>query len=143
VIEIQQCAFTSCDSLAPLDLADGLHSIGPESFSACKLQAWRSRWCVSAMHGAEVCISIRNVVDIEDRMFDECISRTHVEIPPTVTEIGVAAFQHCKGLKRLRIPSLLLVGESHYRCVCTQDPLLTRTTWSDDTQQSTLSNACT
>jgi hypothetical protein len=27
---------------------------------------------------------------IEDRMFDECIQPTHIEIPPTVTEIGVA-----------------------------------------------------
>jgi hypothetical protein len=38
-------------------------------------------------------------------MFDECISPTHIEIPPTVTEIGVAAFQYCKGLKNLLIPS--------------------------------------
>jgi hypothetical protein len=52
------------------------------------------------MHGAEVPLEI-----IEDRMFEECISPTHIEIPPTVTDIGVAAFQYCKGLKHLRIPS--------------------------------------
>jgi hypothetical protein len=33
VIDIQQCAFASCDRLAFLDLPEGCHSIGPESYS--------------------------------------------------------------------------------------------------------------
>jgi hypothetical protein len=44
VIEIQQCAFASCDSLASLDLPEGLHSIGPESYSlywTCIIFKWQ------------------------------------------------------------------------------------------------------
>jgi hypothetical protein len=115
VIEIQQCAFASCDSLASLDLPEeGLHSIGPASFSSCKSLASIPIPSTDCKIGARVfrrCTGLRSVTlpetleIIDDRMFDECISPTHIEIPPTVTEIGVAAFQYCKGLKHLRIPS--------------------------------------
>jgi hypothetical protein len=121
VIEIQQCAFASCDSLTSLDLPEGLHYIGPESYSfywTCivfKLQTIGKhsysvhRLCKLGVRVFRRCTGLRSVIlpetseIIEDR--DECISPTHIEILLTVTEIGVAAFLYCKGLKHLRIPS--------------------------------------
>jgi hypothetical protein len=43
-----------------------------------------------------------------------------IEIAPTVTEIGVAVFQYCKGLKHLRIPSNVTTIERAPFVQCTR-----------------------
>jgi hypothetical protein len=81
-----------------LDL-NRIHSIGPESLASipipstdCKLGARVFRRC----RGLRSVTLPETLEIIEDRMFDECISPTHIEIPPTVAEIGVATFLYCK-----------------------------------------------
>ena len=87
--EINEYAFTKCESLRSVDLPESVIQLKQGAFYECKsLQ--------------EVSLS-SNLSAIEDDMFGYCAFQ-YIEIPKKVTEIGENAFRECDNLKQVVLP---------------------------------------
>lgn len=118
---ISNRAFYSCDSLKSVIIPSGLTSIEPNAFEECE--------------------RLSNVTfpsspfSIGDYAFRGC-RFTSLTLPSSLTEIGIEAFAHCKGLKSLTLsPSLSRIG---YNAFGDCDRLTTLTIPSGLTSLSTL-----
>ena len=81
VTTIGQWAFSSCISLASIDIPNSVTTIGESAFASCESLA---------------SIDIPNsVMTIGERVFSHCSSLASVNIPNSVTTIGEYAFAYC------------------------------------------------
>ena len=98
VTTIGQWAFSSCISLASIDIPNSVTTIGESAFASCESLA---------------SIDIPNsVMTIGERVFSHCSSLASVNIPNSVTTIGESAFSSCESLASIDIPnSVTTIGE--------------------------------
>ena len=98
VTTIGQWAFSSCISLASIDIPNSVTTIGESAFASCESLA---------------SIDIPNSVKtIGERAFSHCTSLASVNIPNSVTTIGEGAFSSCESLASIDIPnSVTTIGE--------------------------------
>ncbi len=90
---IGDAAFSNCTSLKGIDLPTGIDAINDDTFSGCK--------CLESI------IVPDGVKTIGKRAFDNCVALTNISIPNTVTSIKNTAFQRCSMLKKIDLPSSL------------------------------------
>ena len=98
VTTIGQWAFSSCISLASIDIPNSVTTIGESAFASCESLA---------------SIDIPNsVTTIGECTFYRCTSLASVNIPNSVTTIGKMAFSHCSSLASIDIPnSVTTIGK--------------------------------
>ena len=98
VTTIGQWAFSSCISLASIDIPNSVTTIGESAFASCESLA---------------SIDIPNsVMTIGKRAFSHCSSLASVNIPNSVTTIGESAFASCESLASIDIPnSVTTIGK--------------------------------
>ena len=88
VTSIGKSAFSSCEQIDYIKIADSVHSIGDGAFTYCR--------------------NLRNitipdkVVNIGDYVFYDCYNLMHISIGKSVTSIGSMAFGACNCLTELR-----------------------------------------
>ena len=87
--EIGAYAFKDCRSLKLSQLSNSINYIGRDSFSGC----------------SEITLSELPNIDSIEGTFQSCTNITVKKIPSTVTIIDINAFNNCKGLTKLYIPS--------------------------------------
>lgn len=142
--EIGESAFSSCNSLKSVTLPPNLTSISNRAFYSC--DSLKSVIIPSGLtsiepNAFEECERLSNVTfpsspfSIGDYAFRGC-RFTSLTLPSSLTEIGIEAFAHCKGLKSLTLsPSLSRIG---YNAFGDCDRLTTLTIPSGLTSLSTL-----
>ena len=169
VVSIGDSAFYACESLANIEIPASVTSIGQSAFMDCdsltiycevesKPSGWEPNWNFDnrpvvwnyagkhdVYNGLSYAISIKNknkyititgydqsntdveipetiegikVTTIADRAFQYCKSLTSIVIPSTVTCIGDYAFQYCESLTSIEIPnSIISIGNyAFYAC---------------------------
>lgn len=89
VVEIGDCAFTSCD-LSEIAVPDTVKKLGTNVFSSC--------------HKLHTAVLPKNITEIGSQMFGNCSTLKNITIPAGVRKIGSGAFASCHSLERLVIP---------------------------------------
>ena len=114
VISIGDYAFQSCTSLTSITIPSSVTSIGKLPFFDCSgLKSIAVENGNPVYDSREDCNAIIKTSDNE--LISGCMNTT---IPNSVTKIGQAAFQSCKGLRSVRIPnSVVSVGQNAF-CNC-------------------------
>ena len=106
VTSIERDAFSNCDNLESVTFADGsqLESIGTYAFSEC-----------SSLES--VTFKGSQLTSIGDYAF-RGMNPTSIEIPASVTSIGIRAFQNCPNLATVTVyaPSCSLGDNAFYEC---------------------------
>ena len=136
VTTIGDCAFSGCDSLNSIDLPYSVTTIGDSAFSGCSLLT-----SVEVSEKNENYISVDGVLFTKDRKtfvqypagkkdkeyaipsgvttiggaFSGCSSLESIDLPDSVTTIGIAAFRGCSSLESIVIPdSVTTIGNEAF-----------------------------
>ena len=120
-------AFSSCNSLASINIPNSVTTIGRWAFSYCKSLASVTIGESVTTIGKETfasCYSLasvnipNSVTTIGNSAFQYCHSLASVDIPPSVTTIGHEAFAECNSLASINIPNSVTTirGEAFYDC---------------------------
>jgi hypothetical protein len=112
VMELGIEAFSGCRSLKKVVLPDSLQSIGSKAFAGCeKLSEIKLPGGIRECGGRlfDGCnelksIGIPNTFRKLGNALAGCSGIVEVEIPESVTEIGVGAFRNCRHLEKVTIP---------------------------------------
>ena len=108
--EIGSNAFTNCNSLKEIELADYVNIIGHGAFYQCRnleRVVIRSNYHYVAPYAFASCESLREITDlnmISEGVFQDCRSLTSLPISEEVDEIEEDAFERCMGLTDITIP---------------------------------------
>lgn len=115
VTAINDWAFAECISLKDVHLTEGLETIAEEAFKGCKSLFRVTVPCTVVSVGWQAfadCISLTEVhlsdglvVVIGIEAFAGCISLTEVHLPDGLETISDGAFEGCKSLLRIAVPS--------------------------------------
>lgn len=112
VKEIDDFAFSGCDSLLSVKIPEGVKRIGHSAFKGCsKLKSVEISDSIVELGDSvfEECIRIEdvklpaNISKIPTFAFLKCLSLSTIDIPDSVTEIGEGAFMDCINLKLVRL----------------------------------------
>ena len=111
-------AFCDCKSLASISMANKAIAIGPCAFLGCKQLANAEGFVIVNdilfdYFGAGGDVTVpAGVKVLSDYSFRRCniLQREHVEmdsvvLPTSLTKIGTAVFEHCEGLREVKIPN--------------------------------------
>lgn len=104
IIDIGDCAFKNCTSLASINIPNSITNIGKYAFINC-----------TSLSSITIPNSVTNI-DVE--AFQNCTSLTSIDIPNSVTNIGAQTFSDCSSLKSIKIPNSItnIGGYTFYRC---------------------------
>ena len=91
VVEVEDEAFQSCNSLIEVVFNDGLQKIGRAAFHKC---ASLSSVTLSS-----------TVIEIGSYAFYGCNNLRGVQLNEVLQKIGVSAFRNCKSLSSITLPS--------------------------------------
>ena len=127
VTDIENSAFSDCESLTGVTIPEGVTRIGAGAFSGCtSLENVTIPGSVTSIgNGAfSDCTSLKSVTipvgvtTIGNRMFYSCTSLESVTISGSVTSIGEHAFYDCESLTSIGIPgSVTSIGKyAFYDC---------------------------
>lgn len=121
---IENGAFSNCDNLISVTIADSVTAIGNHAFSDCdKLETILIPNSVTTIgdHAFSYCRSLENinipqgVTTIGNHVLSGCDSLKSITIPNTVTSIGDDAFYSCNTLTSVVIPdSVVTIGENAF-----------------------------
>ncbi len=105
VTSIGSRAFSGCSSLTSIKIPNSVRSIGEDAFSGCEGLPVIDNIRYADTYLVEVVdktLSSYNIIEgtkwIGDWAFYACIGLTSIEIPNSVTDIGIAAFNLCPNL---------------------------------------------
>ncbi len=106
VVGIAQNAFKNNKKIKSVSVADSVETIGNSAFYGCTAL---ERVTLPENEG---------FVEIQSSTFDACARLGELEIPDSVTEIGVCAFENCVELSRVKLPEKLekLRGKAFWNC---------------------------
>lgn len=99
--EIHEEAFAYCENMTSFTLPYQVNEIAPSTFLDCRSLI---SFLYSDSTGAAV-VANNAVTRIGDHAFDTCISLVSFECPNTLVYIGQSAFQRCRALTRIFLPS--------------------------------------
>ena len=99
--EINQYAFSYCDSLASIIIPERMTSIGDYAFFGCN--------SLTSVNFGDNC----QLSNIGSYAFSSCDSLTSITIPDSVTSIGSSAFSSCSSLTSITIPDSVTSIGSH------------------------------
>ena len=106
---IGDAAFANCKSLNSIILPENIVSIGDSSFISCPLSNITipintTKVGASAFRNCSKLGQIKilgNIETIDEHAFENCFSLQGIELPQSITTIGISAFYCCKALSTL------------------------------------------
>ena len=133
---IGDSCFSGCNNLQSMNPVHSLEAVGNRAFMNCGFRSVILRPCIRYGQGVYSWNhSLRSVI-VEDsttviptRCFSHCEQLSHVELAPTVENIGNDAFSHCTALKSLVVPEGVTYIGSHafYNCAALTEVYLPTT----------------
>lgn len=119
VMTIDSEAFKGCSSLADIEIPDSVTSIGSDAFSGTGIWnntaknnvVYADRWAVGYKGEKSTVTNIvlrADTVGIGSAAFSYCESLVRLEIPKSVTNIGVEAFTYSNAIATLICPTIAL-----------------------------------
>ncbi len=126
-------AFEDCRALVHITIGSGVTSIGPgrvsvggAAFTGCsgiiRIENgvyYVDKWAVDCDTSVTEVVLRADTVGIADEAFSGCASLVSIEIPETVTNIGVGAFNGCYKLTDITLPESITVISDSVFCNCT------------------------
>lgn len=101
VTKICENAFSNCENLEFLEIADGIEEIGEWAFAGCE--------------NLKIVQLPNGIKEIKKATFKDCKSLQTVVIPERVTKIEGSAFSRCEELSELALPdALTYIGDSAF-----------------------------
>ncbi len=129
-VAIADFAFSGCDMLTAVELADGIKAIGSNAFAGCDaltavvIPGSVEKIGTMAFYGCDLLANVKlseNIKIIGSYAFSDCVALTSVTFPKTITQICDGAFKGCvklEGASLRNVESLNSIGESAFEgCV--------------------------
>ncbi len=135
VTSIEQATFDGCSSLTSIEIPSSVTSIGYDAFGNCSSlmsivvdennPIYDSRNNCNAIietayntliRGCNITVIPNTIRRIDDFAFEGCISLASIEIPSSVTSIGVNTFNGCSGLTSIVVDENNPIYDSRNNC---------------------------
>ena len=105
LLTIEPQAFSHCHALQTVFVPDSVDSIGPGAFAYCY-----------ALRTIRLPSNNQGFVRLSPSIFLRCSDLRHLDLPPTLTQIGESSMCGCISLEHLAIPdSVATIGPSAFR----------------------------
>ncbi len=117
VVLIENGAFSACDALQGIWVEEGNQYYTNDSSGVLYSKDKTVIVCCPGAYIGKYVVP-QGVIKILNYTFEECSGLTEIDIPNTVTRLGVSAFADCISLKRVTIPGSIVEISLHafYKC---------------------------